>query len=344
MGTEVITSVLARAGDGWAEALLPGQNRRAAALAVLPTLTEVSRASLLCGELRTGGQDAEQRGYEALTRAHRLPGAALVPQEAAGFLPARVRGRRRRGRGYRRRDRPAAGHLRAEHDRRCPGPFGSGRHRLGHRRGQAPRAAARPRPPRGPDRRPDRGPRARRGTPPGHAARVRRHLQRPVPRGDRARGRRGGAGRGPAGAAARRAGGARRRRAPAVRAAEGRLPRRRPPRPRPWSRWPSWCPARSPRTSACTWRRRRSRPGGSTPSRPPSRSAAPPPAAAPAPRPAGDYRRRPQDAAPTLFDEPDTEPAPAAAGPGCPAQPGPGGGAEVRRLRGAEEGRRAGLA
>ena len=77
VGTEVIASVLARSGDGWAEALLPGQNRRAAALAVLPTLTEVSRASLLCGELRTGGQDAERRGYDALTRAHRLPGAAL---------------------------------------------------------------------------------------------------------------------------------------------------------------------------------------------------------------------------------------------------------------------------
>lgn len=77
-GTEVITSVLSRTGDGWVEALLPSQNRRAAALAVLPTLTEVSRASLLCGELRTGGQDAEQRGYEALTRAHRLPGRATL--------------------------------------------------------------------------------------------------------------------------------------------------------------------------------------------------------------------------------------------------------------------------
>ena len=77
VGTEVITSVRARSGDGWTEALLPGQNRRGAALAVLPTLTEVSRASLLCGELRTGGQDTERRGYDALTRAHRLPGAAL---------------------------------------------------------------------------------------------------------------------------------------------------------------------------------------------------------------------------------------------------------------------------
>ena len=77
VGTEVIASVLARTGDGWAEALLPGQSRRAAALAVLPTLTEVSRASLLCGELRAGGQEVERRGYEALTKAYGLRGAAL---------------------------------------------------------------------------------------------------------------------------------------------------------------------------------------------------------------------------------------------------------------------------
>ena len=94
VGAEVVASVLSRTGDGWAEALLPGQSRRAAALAVLPTLTEVSRASLLCGELRTGGQDVERRGYDALTRACRPAGRGPVPQEAAGFLPARVRGGR----------------------------------------------------------------------------------------------------------------------------------------------------------------------------------------------------------------------------------------------------------
>ncbi len=77
VGTEVMSSVLSRSGEGWAEALLAGQCRRAAALAVLPTLTEVSRSSLLCGELRTGGQDAERRGYAALTKAHSLPSAAL---------------------------------------------------------------------------------------------------------------------------------------------------------------------------------------------------------------------------------------------------------------------------
>jgi hypothetical protein len=77
VGTEVLASVLRRVTDGWAEALLPGESRRAVALAVLPTLTEVSRASMLCGELRTGGQSVEQKGYAELTQAHGLPGAVL---------------------------------------------------------------------------------------------------------------------------------------------------------------------------------------------------------------------------------------------------------------------------
>ena len=77
VGTEVAASILGRPRDGWAEALLNGQSRRAAALAVLPTLTEVSRASLLSGELRRGGQDAERDGYAALARAYGLPDAPL---------------------------------------------------------------------------------------------------------------------------------------------------------------------------------------------------------------------------------------------------------------------------
>jgi hypothetical protein len=77
VGTEVMTSILAQTRDDWAEALLPGQQRRATALAVLPTLTEVSRASLLCGTLRSGGQDTERAGFESLTRAHGLVGAVL---------------------------------------------------------------------------------------------------------------------------------------------------------------------------------------------------------------------------------------------------------------------------
>jgi hypothetical protein len=77
VGTEVVASILGRPRDGWAEALLNGQSRRAAALAVLPTLTEVSRASLLSGELSRGGQDTERNGYAALARAGGLTGAPL---------------------------------------------------------------------------------------------------------------------------------------------------------------------------------------------------------------------------------------------------------------------------
>jgi hypothetical protein len=77
VGAEVVASILARTRDDWAEALLPGQRRRAVALAALPTLTEVSRASLLSGRLCVGGQDAERTGFDVLVRAHGLPGALL---------------------------------------------------------------------------------------------------------------------------------------------------------------------------------------------------------------------------------------------------------------------------
>ena len=135
---------------------------------------------------------------------------------------------------------------------------------VGRRRGQAPRAAAGPGPECRAGRRADRRPRAHRGTPPGHPALLPDDLQRPVPRGHRARRRRGGAGHRPPGAAARRPGRARRRRAPAVRAAEGRLPRRRRPgRGRGSGRRAG--ARRGPRRRATwPWRRRRSRPGGST--------------------------------------------------------------------------------
>jgi hypothetical protein len=77
VGAEVTASILARPREGWAEALLEGQPRRAAALAVLPTLTEVSRTSLLCGGLRAGARDAERNGFAALARARGLKEAPL---------------------------------------------------------------------------------------------------------------------------------------------------------------------------------------------------------------------------------------------------------------------------
>jgi hypothetical protein len=65
--TEILTDTTERLG--WLEAALPGADgqRRAAALSVLPSLTEVSRASLLCGRLVRGQQPLEQNGYTELT-------------------------------------------------------------------------------------------------------------------------------------------------------------------------------------------------------------------------------------------------------------------------------------
>lgn len=72
VAAEVIADIDRRTDVAMTEALLPGARRRAAALAVLPTVTEVSRASLLCGELTTGQQAAEIAGYARLTSSLRL--------------------------------------------------------------------------------------------------------------------------------------------------------------------------------------------------------------------------------------------------------------------------------
>lgn len=67
VATEVLEDIRTSRGT-WTEALLPGARERACALAVLPSLTEVSRASLLTGTLSTGGQDHERKGHTALTK------------------------------------------------------------------------------------------------------------------------------------------------------------------------------------------------------------------------------------------------------------------------------------
>jgi hypothetical protein len=73
VAAEVMADILTDHTGGWLEAVWPGERGRTAALAVLPTLTDVSRASLLCGELRTGQQSVETRGYAELLRAHGAP-------------------------------------------------------------------------------------------------------------------------------------------------------------------------------------------------------------------------------------------------------------------------------
>jgi PglZ domain-containing protein len=64
---EIVDDVVRRY-ETWLECVPERRDRRLAALAVLPSLTAVSRASLLCGELTVGEQDAERAGLTALAR------------------------------------------------------------------------------------------------------------------------------------------------------------------------------------------------------------------------------------------------------------------------------------
>jgi PglZ domain-containing protein len=72
VATEVVDD-LVRRYDTWLECLPDGENeRRLAALAVLPSLTEVSRASLLSGTLTVGQRSTEQRGLRTLAKSQGL--------------------------------------------------------------------------------------------------------------------------------------------------------------------------------------------------------------------------------------------------------------------------------
>ncbi len=77
--------------DGWTEVSADG--RRGGALAVLPTLTQRSRCSLLCGELREGADDAERKGFLALIREAQLEATGGGPdpifhKKALDAIPA----------------------------------------------------------------------------------------------------------------------------------------------------------------------------------------------------------------------------------------------------------------
>ncbi|WP_322753648.1 BREX-2 system phosphatase PglZ [Frankia sp. Cas3] len=62
----------------WQEAVPAETGRRVVAVTALPTDTHGSRTSLLCGELRTGGQQTERDGLKDLARAHRLGDSASL--------------------------------------------------------------------------------------------------------------------------------------------------------------------------------------------------------------------------------------------------------------------------
>lgn len=71
--------VTAAQQEGWIEISATPNPHRAAALAVLPTLTQRSRCSLLCGELREGADGAERAGFLSLIHDAQLEATGGVP-------------------------------------------------------------------------------------------------------------------------------------------------------------------------------------------------------------------------------------------------------------------------
>ncbi|MDN4479713.1 BREX-2 system phosphatase PglZ [Demequina muriae] len=82
VATEIVDSLQLDSGL-WHECLPDDQERRSTALAVLPSLTEVSRCSMLSGHLATGGQSAERSGFAELLRAQNLTGTLLHKKSLA---------------------------------------------------------------------------------------------------------------------------------------------------------------------------------------------------------------------------------------------------------------------
>lgn len=71
--------VTAMQQDGWTEVSAASGSQRASALAVLPTLTQRSRCSLLCGELREGPDTVERSGFLAVLKEAGLEATGGVP-------------------------------------------------------------------------------------------------------------------------------------------------------------------------------------------------------------------------------------------------------------------------
>ncbi len=194
-------------------------------LAVLPSLTEVSRASLFCGvwppASRTPRSAASPEPPSAGLGAGRLFHKRTSTAARGGFAR-----RRRRAAGDRGHRTIAAGRCRAQHDRRHARPHRPRRHRLDRRGDQAPAATPAPRP----EGRPSSS-----SSPPttvtsSNAAGARSGAPALSTRHRAASGpveRRRGAGLAGPRAHRRPPGDARRQRTAAVRPAQGRLPRRR---------------------------------------------------------------------------------------------------------------------
>lgn len=88
VGTEIVDDI-ERRYDTWLECVPNGRSRRNVVVSALPSLTEVSRCSLLSGALVTGQQDAERSGFSSFMRAHGLTSALFhklsLETSGAGF-------------------------------------------------------------------------------------------------------------------------------------------------------------------------------------------------------------------------------------------------------------------
>ncbi|WP_328934069.1 MULTISPECIES: BREX-2 system phosphatase PglZ [unclassified Streptomyces] len=76
----------------WSE--LSGDGRRAAAVAMIPSVTVISRATLLCGRPVSGGEDEEKQGFAAFWKQHRHPAVLFhksdIPGPAGQLLDPRL--------------------------------------------------------------------------------------------------------------------------------------------------------------------------------------------------------------------------------------------------------------
>ncbi|WP_413759253.1 BREX-2 system phosphatase PglZ [Streptomyces sp. MMBL 11-3] len=66
----------------WSE--LSGEGRRSAAVAVVPSVTAISRATLLCGRPSAGGQSVEREGFAAFWKQHRHTAVLFHKDEIPG--------------------------------------------------------------------------------------------------------------------------------------------------------------------------------------------------------------------------------------------------------------------
>lgn len=74
---DVMDDLINRSGARWVERLLPGARRRSGGIAVLPSITDVSRTSLLAGKLMRGQQADETKAYQEITDSEGLTGSPI---------------------------------------------------------------------------------------------------------------------------------------------------------------------------------------------------------------------------------------------------------------------------